>query len=323
MTRDQLDEGRRYVLFVLLERFYLAVNSLAFPLPQGFTSFFTFLGYRTLAFPTFLQYTQRNTFELQVDVMKAIMAALKPTVVADMDDTTEGVQRKLRLLLLLPRSRAKRLLNQWAHPVSFMLRAREHALNILSGVEGAQARGHPPQSVRTAQLGSRALLSRRCPVIELVQSRVRPRLPKWGELPTQLRLQVAEVVLPLECRDRVGPQSREPPVLWVAVCSNDNGVTVSFPISIVQSVLFGVFTMSSLDDDDEEEEENVGEHGQLLVASWMAALLWRKSSTSCEELRLNECKHVVALPGWSLEKSPCPPPDILGVPPVIRLKDYT
>nr|CAD7430781.1 unnamed protein product [Timema monikensis] len=114
--RDQLDEGRRYVLFVLLERFYLAVNSLAFPLPQGFTSFFTFL---------------------------------------DMDDTTEGVQRKLRLLLLLPRSRAKRLLNQWVHPVSLMLRAREHALNILSGVEGAQARGHPPQSVRTAQLGSR------------------------------------------------------------------------------------------------------------------------------------------------------------------------
>lgn len=42
--------------------------------------------------------------------------------------------KKLDLIQNLPHSRAKRLMNQWSHPVSVMLRAREHAAEILGGM---------------------------------------------------------------------------------------------------------------------------------------------------------------------------------------------
>ncbi|CAH0391278.1 unnamed protein product [Bemisia tabaci] len=127
---DSMKPAHRSVFFIVLERYALAVEQLAYPFPEGFPSFFTYLGYKSLTPGMFLQYVRANVLELNVDVMKVIMA--------DLPNSANELAMKLRLLTLLPRSRAKRLLNQWHHPISLMLRAREHSLNVLSGVQLSQ-----------------------------------------------------------------------------------------------------------------------------------------------------------------------------------------
>lgn len=72
--RDRLEKGRRRSLHALFERYYFAADSLAFPLPQGFPSFFTYLGYRVFPTCKFIDCVRANVFQVNIDVMKAIMA---------------------------------------------------------------------------------------------------------------------------------------------------------------------------------------------------------------------------------------------------------
>ena len=141
---DKLGMPQRYLLFLMLERYVLAIESMSFPLPQGFSSFFTYLGYRALNFDEFVEYSKRHVFELQIDVMKLIMNGEKVEILffqfffnlkffADIPDTSEGVERKICLLSLLPRTRARRLLNNWDHPISLRIRGHDHAAAVLSG----------------------------------------------------------------------------------------------------------------------------------------------------------------------------------------------
>lgn len=75
-SSDTLPSCQLKKLFMILERFFSAAESIAFPLPQGFSAFFAYLGYHALDFKTFLQYVDHNVFELQMDVLNGIFKGL-------------------------------------------------------------------------------------------------------------------------------------------------------------------------------------------------------------------------------------------------------
>lgn len=70
---DNIEDDQRRLLLTVLQRFANATDTLAFPLPQGFPSFITYLGYKVMSSTMFSQYVRCNTFSLNVDVMKKIL----------------------------------------------------------------------------------------------------------------------------------------------------------------------------------------------------------------------------------------------------------
>jgi hypothetical protein len=71
---DSLEWEKRLKLFMLLEHYSVARGSIACPLPQGFTPFFAYLGYRVLNYDQFLWHIRSGTFDLQIDLVKTIMS---------------------------------------------------------------------------------------------------------------------------------------------------------------------------------------------------------------------------------------------------------
>lgn len=118
----------------MLERYYSAAESIAFPLPQGFSSFFSYLGYRTLDFKMFLQYVDRNVLELRIDVLNAIFKTIGQSSIE--------IDRKHLLLTKVPRIRADRLIKKMDDSKSLRIMGRDHANAILSGANSSYYRKH-------------------------------------------------------------------------------------------------------------------------------------------------------------------------------------
>lgn len=150
---DTLQPNQQEHLFSILERFYSAAESIAFPLPQGFASFFCYLGFRALHFKMFLQYVDHHVFELQIDVINGIFKGENQISLMQrahgincfdfsaIGNSSPGASEQKHLILSkVPRSRSNRILKNLNDSRSLRVLGRDHANAILSGISSTQTR---------------------------------------------------------------------------------------------------------------------------------------------------------------------------------------
>ncbi|XP_062594543.1 protein pigeon-like isoform X3 [Saccostrea cucullata] len=112
-----------YELFQLFERYYQTCQDLSFPLPQGFVSYFTALGYRNLNTSLFLQYVDHGVLQLTGEFMAQVLA--------DIQDTKEGVRIKQQIISRLPQNLAEECYREWNNPLCHRYFAHKQVSSIL------------------------------------------------------------------------------------------------------------------------------------------------------------------------------------------------
>ncbi|XP_038059307.1 gamma-secretase-activating protein-like isoform X2 [Patiria miniata] len=136
-----------YQLFRLLERFYMAVQSLCFPVPPGFQTFFTIQGFRCLEPAMFLQYVDHGILRLTEEFMTRLMQEVP-------DDTEEQVNMKIQILTRLPKGSVQ-VLQRWNHPISMEYLAQQYVAETLKE-EGVRTSDYRTRSSRSASQNSQS-----------------------------------------------------------------------------------------------------------------------------------------------------------------------
>ncbi|RUS84057.1 hypothetical protein EGW08_008169, partial [Elysia chlorotica] len=114
-----------YELFQLYERFYLTAGELGYPLPPGFSSFFTALGFKCLELHMFFQYVDNHILSLTPDFILQLLEDLP-------DDADEEVPHiKFQVISRLPKPFAEECFERWKHPITQQRKAREQVTQIL------------------------------------------------------------------------------------------------------------------------------------------------------------------------------------------------
>ncbi|BFZ09054.1 hypothetical protein BsWGS_12093 [Bradybaena similaris] len=116
---------KEYELFQLYERFYLTAGDLGFPLPPGFVSFFTSLGFKCLELHLFFQYVDRHILTLTPDFILQLLEDLP-------DEADEEVPFiKFQIISRLPKPIAEEYFERWNHPMIQQRKARHQVAQIL------------------------------------------------------------------------------------------------------------------------------------------------------------------------------------------------
>ncbi|XP_046854214.1 uncharacterized protein LOC124447347 isoform X2 [Xenia sp. Carnegie-2017] len=115
---------RDRALFMLFERYYMAVNEINFPVSKGFHTFFVFIGFRCLHQSFFMQYVRNKVFILETEFMDRL--------IHDVGDDESYFQLISRLISQFDQSKAQHFMLMWrGFGVSSVL-CQRYLSNLLS-----------------------------------------------------------------------------------------------------------------------------------------------------------------------------------------------
>ncbi|OWF35045.1 protein pigeon-like [Mizuhopecten yessoensis] len=132
-----------YELFQLFERYYQTCQDLAFPILQGFSSYFTAIGARVLNKSLFFQYIDRGVLRLTGDFMAQVLG--------DLPDGSENIKFKQQLISRLPVDLAEECYRQWNHPICQRYLAQKQVTQLLTRALSTGASDKAMDSVRGLQ----------------------------------------------------------------------------------------------------------------------------------------------------------------------------
>ncbi|XP_071790834.1 gamma-secretase-activating protein-like [Asterias amurensis] len=116
--------SQAYQLFRLIERFFMAVQSVCFPVPPGFQTYFTIQGLRCLDPSMFLQYVDYGVLRLTEEFVSRLMHEVS-------DDDQDMVNMKIEIVSRLPKGGFMQALQRWNHPISKQYLAQLYVADTL------------------------------------------------------------------------------------------------------------------------------------------------------------------------------------------------
>ncbi|XP_071487359.1 gamma-secretase-activating protein-like [Diadema antillarum] len=131
VSLNQPASEKEQSLFSVIERLFSAAQHLCFPQPPGFKNFFLSLAFRCLDRTMFLQYVSQGVLELNEAFLIQLIEEMT-------DEDRANVDLKFKLLHKIPKASAERVLLQWDHPKSNLIKAQHYTSSCLQ--EGAESR---------------------------------------------------------------------------------------------------------------------------------------------------------------------------------------
>ncbi|XP_070559067.1 gamma-secretase-activating protein-like isoform X2 [Ptychodera flava] len=125
LKREATEEDHAF--FHILERYYYVAEELCYPVPSGFVSLITILGYNCLDNQTFLHYVDAGIFRLNDDFLRAFIQELKKE-----DNDNESARMKFQIINRLdPQTSMIEALEQWNHPTASRYLSQQYVSEVL------------------------------------------------------------------------------------------------------------------------------------------------------------------------------------------------